>query len=193
MRCLGKGYCQRAPRAVPANLVAALTTVVLSGGVRVGLVRRPRFGATCPEAVAHLFAALPERREKRLFRGEAGMATSAQFRAATAREALVGRWRKNVALRRAPHPQRPGKRGRPPLPGPVLHPGAKRPAGRPAEDPTLRIEDREVRGRRWRHLHFREAPWTLIDGGRVDDPVYKRPLLIGTTARELPTDEIRSA
>ena len=27
----------------------------------------------------------------------------------------------------------------------------------------------------------------------MDDPVYKRPLLIGTTARELATDEIRSA
>jgi hypothetical protein len=27
----------------------------------------------------------------------------------------------------------------------------------------------------------------------VDDPAYKRPLLIGTTARELTTDEIRSA
>jgi hypothetical protein len=28
---------------------------------------------------------------------------------------------------------------------------------------------------------------------RVDDPAYKRPLLIGTTARELTTDEIRAA
>ncbi len=28
---------------------------------------------------------------------------------------------------------------------------------------------------------------------RGDDPAYKRPLLIGTTARELTTDEIRSA
>jgi hypothetical protein len=27
---------------------------------------------------------------------------------------------------------------------------------------------------------------------RVDDPAYKRPLLIGTTARELTTDEIRT-
>src|SRR4249920_2671401 len=39
-RCalLGKGYCHRAQRAVQANLVAVLTTVVLIGGVRVGLV-----------------------------------------------------------------------------------------------------------------------------------------------------------
>ena len=37
-RCalLGKGYCQRAQRAVRANIVAALTTVVLIDGVRVG-------------------------------------------------------------------------------------------------------------------------------------------------------------
>jgi hypothetical protein len=58
---------------------------------------------------------------------------------------------------------------------------------------TLRIEDRVVRVRRWRHLHFRETPRTLWDVVRVDDPAYKRPLLIGTTARELTTDEIRSA
>ena len=32
-----------------------------------------------------------------------------------------------------------------------------------------------------------------MDVVRVDDPAYKRPLLIGTTARELTTEEIRSA
>jgi hypothetical protein len=74
-----------------------------------------------------------------------------------------------------------------------VHPGATRPAGRPDEDTTLRIEDREVRVRRWRNLHFREPPRTLIDVVRGDDPVYKRPLLIGTTARELTPDEIRAA
>ena len=194
-RCalLGKGYCQRAHRAVQANLVAALTTVVLIGGVRVGLVRRTRFGATCQEAVANIFADLPASAEKRLFSVDAGIATIEQFRAATEQDALVGRLRKNVTLRRAPAPTRPGKRGRPALHGPVLHPGAKRPEGRPDEDTTVRIEDREVRVRRWRNLHFREAPRTLIDVVRVDDPAYKRPLLIGTTARELTTDEIRAA
>ena len=194
-RCalLGKGYCQRAQRAVPANLVAALTTVVLIGGVRVGLVRRTRFGATCQEAVAKVFADLPASPEKRLFSVDAGIATIAQFRTATDQDALVGRLRKNVALRRAPAPKRPGKRGRPARHGPVLHPGAKRPEGRPDEDTTMRIEDREVRVRRWRNLHFRETPRTLIDVVRVDDPAYKRPLLIGTTARELTTAEIRAA
>jgi hypothetical protein len=190
---LGKGYCHRAQRAVQANLVAALTTVVLIGGVRVGLVRRTRFGATCQEAVAKIFADLPESPEKRLFSVDAGIATIEQFRAATQREALVGRLRKNVTLRRTPHPKRPGKRGRPALHGPVVHPGAKRPEGRPDEDTTLRIEDRTVRVRRWRNLHFREALQTFIDVVRVDDPAYKRPLLIGTTARELTTAEIRIA
>lgn len=194
-RCawLGKGYCQRAQRAVPANLVAALTTVVLIRGLRVGLVRRTRFGATCQEAVAQVFADLPQSPEKRLFSVDAGIATIEQFRVATERDALVGRLRKNVTLRCTPTPKRPGKRGRPALHGPVLHPGAKRPEGRPDEDTTLRIEDREVRVRRWRNLHFRETPRTLMDVMRVDDPAYKRPLLIGTTARELTTDEIRRA
>jgi hypothetical protein len=194
-RCalLGKGYCHRAQRAVPANLVAALTTVVLIRGVRVGVVRRTRLGATCQEAVAQVFADLPESPEKRLFSVDAGIATIEQFRAATERDALVGRLRKNVTLRRAPAPKRPGQRGRSALHGPVLHPGAKRPEGRPDEDTTLRIEEREVRVRRWQHLHFRAAPQTVIEVVRLDDPAYKRPLLIGTTARELTTDEIRSA
>jgi hypothetical protein len=173
--------------------VAALTTVVLICGVRVGVVRRTRFGATCQEAVAQVFADLPESPAKRLFSVAAGIATIEQFRAATEHDALVGRVRKNVALRRAPHPQRPGKRGRPALHGPVLHPGAKRPEGRPDEDTTIRIEEREVRVRRWRNLHFRETPRTSIDVVRVDDPAFKRPLLIGTTARELTTEEIRIA
>jgi hypothetical protein len=194
-RCalLGKGYCQRAQRAVPANRVAALTTVVLIRGVRVGLVQRTRFGTTCQEAVAEVFAALPESPEKRLFSVDAGIATVAQFRAATEHDALVGRLRKNVTLRRAPSPKRPGNRGRAALHGPVVHPGAKCPEGRPDEDTTVRVEDREVRVRRWRNLHFRATPRTLIDVVRVDDPTYKRPLLIGTTARELTTNEIRQA
>jgi hypothetical protein len=194
-RCalLGKGYCQRAQRAAQANIVAALTTVVPIRGIRVGVVRRTRFGATCQEAVAHVFADLPPSPAKRLFSVDAGIATVEQFQAATAHDALVGRLRKNVTLRRAPAPKRPGNRGRPALHGPVLHPGAKRPEGRSDEDTPLRIEEREVRVRRWRHLHFRETPRTLMDVVRVDDPAYKRPLRIGTTARELTTEEIRSA
>jgi hypothetical protein len=194
-RCarLGKGYCHHAQRAVPANLVAALTSVVLIEGVRVGLVRRTRFGATGQEAVAHLFADLPTSPEKRLFGVDAGIATIEQFHAATEHDALVGRLRKNVTLRRAPAPKRPGKRGRSALHGPRVHPGAMHPEGRPDEDTTVRVEDRLVRVRRWHNLHFRETPRTLIDVVRVDDPAYKRPLLIGTPAQELTTPEIRTA
>ncbi len=101
--------------------------------------------------------------------------------------------RKNVSLRRAPKPKRAGQRGRPALHGPVLHVGAKRPEGRASEDFRVAVEGREVRVRRWRKVHFESAHETLIDVVRVDDPAYKRPLLIGTTARELTTQEIRQA
>jgi len=190
---LGKGYCHRAPRAVRANIVAALTTVVYVGGVRVGMIRRTRFGTSCEEAVATIFAELPPSAEKRLFSVDAGIATREQFRAATEHDALCGRLRRNVSLRRPPPPRRPGKRGRPVTHGPVLHPGAKKPDGRPDEDLTIRVEDRLLRLRRWRNLHFKAVPLTLLDVGRVDDPAYQRPLLIGTTARELTTLELRTA
>ncbi len=190
---LGKGYCHRAGRAVRANVVAALTSVVLVGGVRVGLVRRARFGQSCEAAVAHIFADLPESLEPRLFSVDAGIATVAQFEQATERDALVGRLRRNVSLRRAPKPPRRGQRGRPPVHGPRLHPGAKRPEGRADEDTKILIEGREVRVRRWHNLHFARAPRTVIDVVRVDDPAYQRPLLIGTTARELTAAEISAA
>ena len=194
-RCalLGKGYCHRAKRGVCANIVAVLTTVVFVRGVRVGLVRRTRFGATCAEAVAKVFTDLPESTASRLFSVDAGVATREQFQQATERDALLGRLRKNVAVRRAPRAERPGRRGRPPLHGPVLHPGAKRPEGPPDEDSTIEVEERQVRVRRWNNVHFAHAPKTIIDVVRVDDPAYKRALLIGTTARELTTAETRQA
>jgi hypothetical protein len=190
---LGKGYCHRAQRAVKANIVAALTTVVMVRGVRVGLVGRTRFGASSEEAVAQLFTDLPDSPDHRLFSVDAGIATVEQFRAATQRDALVGRLRRNVALHRAPHQKRQGQRGRPPRHGPVLHPGAKRPEGHPDEERLILVEQREVRVRRWNTVHFARAYQTSIDVVRVDDPAYKRPLLIGTTAQELTTDEIRQA
>jgi len=190
---LGKGYCHRARRAVPANIVAVLTTVVVVNGVRVGLVRRTRCGASSEESVAKIFTDLPPSPDKRLFSVDAGIATKEQFAQATDQDALVGRLRKNASLRRAPRARRPGRRGRPPLHGAVLHPGAKRPEGRPDEDMTIVVEGREVRIRRWRNMHFASAHQTIIDVVRVDDPAYKRPLLIGTTARELSTAEIRAA
>jgi len=190
---LGKGYCQRAQRAVRANIVAALTSVVRLRGVRVGLVRRTRCRRTCAAAGAALFHDLPPSAEKRLFSVDAGIASREQFAAATEHDALVGRLRKNVALRRAPQPRRRGQRGRPPVHGPVLHPGARRPEGRADEDTTITIEDRQVRVRRWHGVHCARMPQTVLDVVRVDDPAYQRPLLIGTTAQELTTDEIRPA
>jgi hypothetical protein len=147
---LGKGYWQRAQRAVHANLVAALTSVVLIRGVRVGLVHRTRLGKSCEQAVAALFRDLPESVDKRLFSVDAGIATIEQFAAATEPDALpafagTGRLRKNVSLRRVPRPRRPGQRGRPPVHGPVLHPGIRRPEGRANEDFTIRVEERQVR------------------------------------------------
>src|SRR6266568_3101254 len=56
----------RAGRAVRANIVAALTSVVMMHGVRVGLVRRTRFGPSCQDAVARVFEALPPTLGKRL-------------------------------------------------------------------------------------------------------------------------------
>lgn len=190
---LGKGYDQRASRAVRANIVAALTSVVLIKGTRVGLVRRTRFGPSCEAAVAALFQDLPPSAEKRLFSVDAGIATCEQFATATDHDALAGRLRKNVVLRRAPPPRRRGQRGRPPRHGPVLHPGAAHPEGRADEDQTLTVDGRQVRVRRWNTLHFARAPLTLLDVVRVDDPAYKRPLLVGTTARELTTVETRQA
>jgi hypothetical protein len=190
---LGKGYCHRAQRAVRANIVAVLTSVVRIRGVRVGLVRRTRLAKSGEHAVAALFRDLPVSPTKRLFSVDAGIATVTQFAAATAHDALVGRLRKNVALRRAPAPRRPGQRGRSPVHGAVVHPGAKRPEGRPDEDRLMVVEQRTVRVRRWNTLHFARAPHTVLEVVRVDDPAYKRPLLIGTTARELTTDEIRQA
>ena len=190
---LGKGYCAHAQRAVRANLGAALTSVVLLRGVRGGLVRRTRFAKSGEQAVAALFRDLPASSTPRLFSVDAGLATIEQFAAATAHDALVGRLRKNVALRRAPAPRRPGQRGRSPVHGAVVHPGAKRPEGRPDEDRLIVVEQRTVRVRRWNTLHFARAPHTVLEVVRVEDPAYKRPLLIGTTARELTTDEIRQA
>src|SRR6267142_5925737 len=82
----GKGYCHRAGRAVRANLVAALTTVVMIQGVRVGLVRRTRFGPRCQDAVARVFDELPPTLGKRLLVVDAGIATKEQFAAATERD-----------------------------------------------------------------------------------------------------------
>ncbi|MGH9941705.1 MAG: hypothetical protein ACRD9R_05010 [Pyrinomonadaceae bacterium] len=53
-----------------------LTTIIMVKGVRVGLVRRTRCGATCEAAaVANLTASLPQSTDKRLCSVDAGSAT----------------------------------------------------------------------------------------------------------------------
>ena len=186
---LGNGYCHRVGRAVRANLVAAATRVVWIAGVRVGLVQRVRFGSSCEEAVAAVFADRPPSAAPRLLVVDAGIATQQQFAAATARDALTGRLRLNGKRRGAPLPSPPGKRGRPPKPGAVLHPGAAQPEVAPDEDFTRPGEKGEIRVRRWNTLHFEEDHTTILDVVRIDDPAYPRPLLIGSTATELTTAE----
>jgi hypothetical protein len=188
----GKGFCHRAGRAVRANIVAAATSIVMIRGVRVGIVRRTRFGARCEDAVETLFHALPPSACKRLIVVDAGIATQERFAAATDKEALLGRLRINCTLRCAPPPPS-GKRGHPAWHGPVLHPGAPAPEVEPAEELTVPGDKGEVRVRRWNALHFEEARHTILDVLRIDDPTYQRPLVVGTTARELTTAEFLRA
>jgi len=184
----GKGYCHRAGRAVRANIVAALTTVVMIEGVRVGLVRRTRFGASCEEAVARVFAALPPAQGKRLLVVDAGIATQEQFATATAQDALLGRLRINVKLRCAPPPPT-GKPGRRPVHGAVLHPGRARPEVAPDVERHIPGEAGLIRLRRWHLLHYEAYPSVRLEVVRIDDPAYDKPLLVGTTAAELTSEE----
>ena len=188
----GKGFCHRAGRAVRANIVAAATSIVMISGVRVGIVRRTRFGARCEDAVETLFHALPPSACKRLIVVDAGIATQERFAAATDQEALLGRLRINCTLRCAPPPPS-GKRGHPAWHGPVLHPGASAPEVDPAEELLIPDDKGDIRVRRWNELHFAEARHTLLDVLRIDDPAYQRPLVVGTTARELTTAEFLRA
>jgi hypothetical protein len=189
---LGKGYCHRAGRAVRANIVAAAVSVVLIHGVRLGLVRRVWFGASCEAAVSKLFADLPKSGAARLVVVDAGIATKEQFAAATAHDALLGRLRRNCKLRCAPPPPN-GKRGRNPIHGPVLHPGRDLPEVAPDEDLTFPSEAGLVRLRRWKQVHWEGYHQTPVDVLCVDDPNYKESLLVGTTARELTMEELWQA
>lgn len=188
----GKGYCHRAGRAVRANIVAALTTVVMIEGVRVGLVRRTRFGASCEEAVARIFEDLPPSQGQRLLVVDAGIATQEQFAAATAQDALLGRLRINTKLRCAPPPPT-GKPGRRPVHGAVLHPGRPLPEVAPDVDQHIPGEAGLIRLRRWHLLHYEAFPTLRLDVVRIDDPAYDKPLLVGTTASELTSAECRVA
>jgi len=182
----GPGCCHRAGRAVRAPIVAAATSLVMIGGVRVGRGRRTRFGARCADAVETLLPALPPGAGQRWSVVDAGMATQARCAAATAQEALWGRWRINGTLRGAPPPPS-GKRGHPAWHGPGLPPGAPAPEVALAAALIVPGDQGAVRVRRWHTLHFEEARHTLLAVLRRDAPASPRPLVVGTTARELTT------
>ena len=146
----GKGSGHRAGRAVRAKIVAALTSVVMMQGGRVGLVRRTRFGASCDAAVARVFAALPPAQGQRRLGVEAGIATPEQCAAATAQDALRGRLRINAKLHCAPPPPT-GTPGRRPGHGAVRHPGRALPEVAPDVERHSPGEAGRIRLRRW-HL-----------------------------------------
>ncbi len=50
----------------------------------------------------------------------------------------------------------------------------------------------ELRLRRWPNLHFEDFADTILDVVRIDHPDYNDPLLVGTIAQELTTEEIWS-
>ena len=183
----GQGCCPRAGRAVRANLGAAATSLVSSGRGRVGLGRRTRWGARGEEAVAALVHAFPPRARQRLSIVAAGLATQERFAAATAQEALGGRWRINGKRRCAPPPPR-GPRGQPTWHGPGLPPGALLPEVEPAAACPRPGDKGAGRGRRWHARHGEEARHPSCDVLRIDDPASARPWGVGTTARELTTD-----
>jgi len=189
---VGKGSCHRAGRAVRANIVAALTTVVMIQGGRVGLVRRTRFGASCEEAVARICEDWPPSHGKRFLVVDAGIATKEQCAAATAQDALLGRLRINTTWRCAPPPPT-GKPGRRPVHGAVLHPGRPLPEVAPDVDQHIPGEAGLIRLRRWHVLHYEAFPTLRLDVVRIDDPAYDKPLLVGTTASELTRAECRVA
>ena len=189
---LGKDYWHRAGRAVRGHIVAAAVSIVLIRGVRVGLVRRVRFGMSCEAAVEKLFDALPKSPGHTLIVVDAGIATKEQFAQATLERALLGRLRINCKLRCAPPPPN-GKRGRDPLHGPVLHPGRSVPEVAPDEEITCAGAKGEIRLRRWQNVHYAGYEKTHLDVLRVDDPAYEHPLLLGTTARELTIKEFARA
>jgi len=69
------------------------------------------------------------------------------------------------------------------------------PEGTPDEEYEVveRVKEttKTVRVRRWRGVHHEQFKRTLLDVVRVDDPDSKQPLIVGTTARELTSDEMR--
>ncbi len=191
---LGKGYCHTIGRAVRANIVGAVVSVVKIRGIRTGLLRCVRYGKSSETAVEKLFHYMPKISDNCLVVVDAGIATKEQFAAATKEQALLGRLRRNCKLRCAPPPPVKGKRGAKPKHGKVLHPGRSRPEVKPSQDFKIPGEQGEIRVRRWNKLHYEGYHETKLDVLRIDDPAYKDPLIVATTAQgEFSTAEFLQA
>jgi hypothetical protein len=73
--------------------------------------------------------------------------------------------------------------------GEVIHPGRDVPEVAPDVERHIPGEAGLIRLRRWHLLHYEECPTMRLDVVRIDDPAYDTPLLVGTTARELTSEE----
>ena len=191
---LGKGYCHTMGRAVRANIVGAVVSVVKIKGIRTPLLRCIRYGKSSETAVEKLFQEIPKISDNCLIIVDAGIATKGQFSDANKKQALLGRLRRNCKLRCAPPPPVKGKRGAKTKHGLVLHPGRSKPEVKPDEDFKTLVEQRQIRVRRWNNLHYEGFHETKLDLLRIDDPAYKDPLIVATTAQgELSTAEFLQA
>jgi len=141
---VGKGLPSR-PTGGAGQHRGARTTIVLIGGGRVGLVRRTRFGTQAKKRGPPALTDLPASAEKRVFSGDAGIATIEQFRPPRS----ARRWSARAQARtlRVPSPKRQARAGAR-RHGSVLHPGqtARGPSGGRRDDPHRRRAGRVRRG-----------------------------------------------
>jgi hypothetical protein len=183
-----KEYWTKIGKAVKCNVVAVASKIVIIKGIRVGLSYKVKMACSAESAIEEVFGELRETPRKKLILVDAGIATKEEFSKATEKEALLGRLRINQKMRCAPIKIK-GRRGRPPLHGDIIHPGRNVVEVKEDEIIVLDSPEGKITVRRWNNLHFEKHPKVKIDVLRVDDPKYKKPLVVGTTARELTTEE----
>jgi len=189
---LGKGYCHQAGKAVKAHIGGALVHVCLIRSVRVGLLRAFSIEGNEDEVLTRLFSEAEKLEGNYLILADAKIGTKERFAKATKEKALAARLRTNAKLRREPGP-RSGKAGRPPIHGAVIHPGYKEVEEAADEEYYYEMEGYNARVRCWHNLHYDEYPEVKLEVLRVEDSRYKEPLLVGTTASELKTEEFYEA
>lgn len=187
-----KAYYGKVGKAVRANVVGVASKIVMIKGIRLGLVQKVRFGDSCESAIEEVFKEIEKTERKKLIAVDAGIATKEQFSRSTQKDALLGRLRINQKMRCEPEKVE-GKRGRPSLHGKIIHPGYSKVEVEADEKIALPSPEGLILIRRWNCLHFQEFPEVKLDVLRIDDPKYKKPLLVGTIARELTTEEFYQA